>query len=206
MSKRSSCPNPMVKRLIPTLGITVVLGLGTAACALPGQLGEAEGAAPAPTTTTPGANAPEARPAPTTTPPAPTTTAPAAAPMPPASGDRNATLWPFATTSPWNTPVGSGARLESASDARTQTVRNFPTDAWLNVDQYSIPVFRATSSDPIVTLSDSVNGGSWQVRMPAAAAPAAGTDANMAVIQPDGRTVDMWQATRTSGTTVAART
>jgi len=126
--------------------------------------------------------------------------------MPPASGDRNATLWPFATTSPWNTPVGSGARLESASDARTQTVRNFPTDAWLNVDQYSIPVFRATSSDPIVTLSDSVNGGSWQVRMPAAAAPAAGTDANMAVIQPDGRTVDMWQATRTSGTTVSART
>jgi hypothetical protein len=204
MSKLSSCPNPLVKRLIPTLGITVVLGLGTAACALPGQLGQADAAAPAPTTTT-GANLSQARPTTTTTRPAPTTTAPAPAPKPPAATGRNATLWPFAATSPWNMPIGSGVRLESASDPRTQTVRNFPTDAWLNVDQYSIPVYRATSSDALVTLSDSVHGGSWQVRMPASASAAAGTDANMAVIQPDGRTVDIWQATRTSGTTMSAQ-
>ena len=203
MSKLSSHPSPLVKRLIPTLGMTVVLGLGTAACALPGQLGAADAVAPAPTTTAaPKSSQPQ--PATTTTTaarPAPTTPAPVA----PAATGRNPVLWPFSTTSPWNTPIGSGVRYESASDPRTQTVRNYPTDAWMNVDQYSVPVYRATTADPLVTLSDVVHGGSWQVRMPTSASAAAGTDANMAVIQPDGRSVDLWQAVRTSATTMSAQ-
>jgi hypothetical protein len=118
---------------------------------------------------------------------------------------RDPIAWPFAANSPWNTPIGSGARYESAGDARTSTIRNHSTNTWMNIDEYSIPVYVASASDPLITLADVVHGGSWQVRMPASAEAAAGTDANLAVIQPDGTTVDLWQLKRVSGTRMEAQ-
>jgi hypothetical protein len=102
-------------------------------------------------------------------------------------------------------PVGSSARYEPASSPLTLLLRRaelvprngsgaVPVVAWINATSYSIPVFRATAADPEVRLVDGLHGEETRIRVPAGALPAEGTDSNMAIIQPDGRTVDIWSA------------
>ena len=130
---------------------------------------------------------------PTVTPPAPASPATA----------RDATQWPFATNSPWNTPLGSGATYQSSP---------FITGCcpWLNYDAYSIPIYQASASDPLVTITarSGTNPGPTTVRIPSNAQPAVGTDRHMVVITPDHSGTDEWWdldlGARTAGTYIHA--
>ena len=73
----------------------------------------------------------------------------------------------------------------------------------LAVTGYGIAYVKATLSDPQVTVTNTngwgTNPGTTSFRAPSAAKPAAGSDAHLAVEQPDGSVVEMWQAAK-SGT------
>jgi hypothetical protein len=107
-------------------------------------------------------------------------------PAPPPGATRQAHLWPFSSTSPWNLPVGSGARYESANDLRTRNLLDPSVPAWVNAGQYSHPIYRASSSDPWATVR---RPGHPDVRyqIPSGATPAGGSDQHMHVIEPNGR-------------------
>lgn len=106
-------------------------------------------------------------------------------PPPPPSGQL------FSASSLWNTPVPSGATFHDKAALRS--------GSWyLNWETYSIPVFTAASTDPIITVHVPATwgwpAGAIQLRAPASLNPAAGTDSNFALI--DGNTsYDFWQFT-----------
>jgi hypothetical protein len=151
------------------------------------------GAATAPTTASPAAPG-TAAPAPTTTAPAPTTTTPpptttTTVPAPaPVTQTRDAALWPFTRTSPWNMPIGSGASYQRATDAATANLIDGRFTPWLNFDQYSHPVYFASSSDPWATFTrPDGRAGPWSLNVPSSARPAAGGDQHLHVVSPDRR-------------------
>jgi len=148
--------------------------------------------APAQTTTTTTA------PTPTTTAPTPTSTTTTTAP---ASG-RNAFLWPFSSTSPWNTPVGSGAQFASAADPRTQDL--VVGAANINAGSWSQPIYQASTSSPLATMS--TPSGSSDYQIPGGAAPSAPTpgDQSLNVVDPSDHWVDETWVTAGSGTSWTA--
>jgi hypothetical protein len=150
-------------------------------------------------TTTPTTAAPPTT-APTTTPTtaAPPTTAPTTTPttQPAAPAGRDARQWPFASTSPWNTPIGSSAQFASpTADPRYGDL----TDAYvaINAQTWSMPTYLASATDPIRTVTS--YAGTWQYRIPdnaVAAGPADG-DRHLLVIDPTGQYVDeCWLASK----------
>jgi hypothetical protein len=149
----------------------------------------------APPTTAPPTTAPPTTAPPTTAPPttAPPTTAPPTT-VPPAP-TRDARLWPFASTSPWNTPIGTAAQYAPTTDPRYANMM----DPWsaINAQSWSMPVYLATTSDPIRTVTS--QAGSWQYRIPDNAVPSLPTDGDrhMLVIDPTGQYVDeCWLASK----------
>jgi hypothetical protein len=101
---------------------------------------------------------------------------------------RDAFRWPFATTSPWNMPVGANATYESASSPRTSNLNDARAKAWVNARDYSAPIYRAAGSDPLATVND--GGRISQYRIPAGAQPSNGTDGALFIVDPSGRWVD----------------
>ena len=136
-------------------------------------------------------------PAPTTTTPPPTTTPTTA----PASG-RNAFQWPFASNSPWNMPVGSGAQFATTADARTQDLLS--GSANINAGSWSQPVYQATASSPMATMSTPSGSSTYQI--PAGATPSSPTpgDQSMDIVDPSGHWVDETWLTSGSGTSWSA--
>jgi hypothetical protein len=123
-------------------------------------------------------------------PPVPALDAPIAEPT--TDGGRDAWRWPFASTSPWNTPIGSGARFEDRHAKRTAQLTDPGPDAWVNAGQYSIPIYRARAGDPLAIVRDECR--TLLLRVPEDARPAEGTDAALFVVDPTGRWVDeTWQ-------------
>lgn len=116
------------------------------------------------------------------------------APTPPPLTVRAAADWPFAGGSPWNTPLGSDAELESGDAVRTDQLRWDWIPATINAGQYSHPVYRATDGDPTVMIVDDGRGGLVSTfKMPSDARPAEGEDRHLLVIDPSGNWVDeMW--------------
>ncbi len=198
------------RRALTALGLTAVIGLSATACAMPGKLGAADAASgagkPTPTTAAPAPTTTAAPTTPTTAAPATTTTTTATPSAPQAVGTRNAALWPFAADSPWNTPIGTGAALESTSGPLTSMIRSGASNllTWMNADQYSHPVYTATAADPVATITQPYDAA-VTARVPAGATPANGSDKHLHVVQPDGRTiVEMWDVTRISSTRLNA--
>ena len=128
-------------------------------------------------------------------------------------GTRVAAQWPFAVSSPWNMPIGSGATYTAASDSRTANLIDSSIGIGVNAAQYSHPVYVASASDPLMnvhfkTAPTGLNGsgpavynGVVSFRIPVGATPAAGSDAHMHVVDPDGRTLhETWMFSGCTGT------
>jgi hypothetical protein len=126
------------------------------------------------------------------------------------------------TTSPWNVRISTNPTYASNSAAviasefaggNTQPVRDEEAGPY----DYGHPVYFASTSDPLVKLACTAycnhtdNGGyPATAYLPAKARPAGGTDAHLAVVQPNGTEIDMWATTQpssswTSGSTVTAQ-
>lgn len=112
---------------------------------------------------------------------------------------REAWLWPFATTSPWNMPIGDGAEYESADDERTANLIDPEAHPWVNAGEYSVPIFKASEDDPLATVHEE-GQSEVQYRIPPDAEPAPGSDSSMFVVDPTGRWVDETWRTEGAGT------
>ena len=99
---------------------------------------------------------------------------------------RNAALHPFASTSPWNTPIGSGARFEEANGPLAKRLRDH-TKAVVNHTQWSVAVYLATSSDPYSPVRSIRNSKTHRGHVPTNTVPTGGLDRHVAVLQPDNR-------------------
>ncbi len=118
---------------------------------------------------------------------------------------RLAALHPFASSSVWNTGLGSEARLEAKTDPRTANLLTAtPT---INRSQWSIPVFQAKSTDVLGTLYSVRDKKTFTFRIPADATGATGSggmaDGHGTIIQPDGVTsYDTYKLVKTGPTDV----
>lgn len=109
---------------------------------------------------------------------------------------------PYAPTSPWNTKVSARPRIALYSAgvisrefaSATAMIRN--QEAGPN--DYGRPIFYATNADPLINVVCNKYCPTTiplsQMRIPAKARPSGGTDAMMAVIQPNGQEDDFWAA------------
>lgn len=122
---------------------------------------------------------------------------------------------PFRADSAWNTPIPANAIWRGPSDPRTETIRrNYgggshydgsPTNfQWaLNLWDYTIYVWYAVATDPLVTIHQ--GGQQFVIRCPAGAIPSTGTDMHMCVVDPDQlHSHDMWGAQRVSANRINA--
>lgn len=114
---------------------------------------------------------------------------------------------PYAANSVWNTRISANPTIASYS-AQAIAVQ-FPGSGSSSSFQireagpndYGHPIYYASATDPVIKLACNQycgapdNGGvPATIHIPAKARPAGGTDANMAVVQPDGSEIDFWAA------------
>ena len=118
---------------------------------------------------------------------------------------RDPGLWPFASDSPWNTPLGDGAAFEQATDPCTRDLATLPPGgvAGINAHEWSHPVYLAAASDPTVNLYRDGQLADAAVRCPTDAAPALppppDTDAHLHIVDPAHRFLEeMWEASKVS--------
>ena len=76
------------------------------------------------------------------------TTLAAASPV----ADRDSAEWPFAPDSPWNTPLGAAAAVEPADSPCSRMLVDEKLAADVNAEQWSHPIYLATSTDPLVKI------------------------------------------------------
>ena len=129
-----------------------------------------------------------AAPTPTPTPtPAPTPSpTPSAVAAPPAQeqGQRDPAVYPFSSTSVWNTPIGSRAAFEGAGGSRTASL-NIGVKPVVNRDSWSVAVSSAVSKDATATLQAVRNKTSYTATIPSSTVATAGEDKHVTVIQPN---------------------
>jgi hypothetical protein len=112
---------------------------------------------------------------------------------------RTPSAWPLTATSPWNSAIGTGAQFGSpACDLQLHLENTDNLRPWINAEQYSFPIYQASSTDPLVPVyktADPASGtdtsnpqGSYNI--PDAATQAAGTDRSLEVIEPSGTVTD----------------
>ena len=89
---------------------------------------------------------------------------------------------PFTPDSPFN--IGMPKTGVTFTD--DPKIRSY--SGWVNYDSYSFPCYATTTSDPMATITDPGHSRTVTCRIPAAAAISSGTDGNLFVLQPDGRT------------------
>lgn len=141
-------------------------------------------AAPSPTPSPTPAVTPSPTPSPTRTPaPSPSLT-PAPAAPPQEQGSRDVAVYPFSSTSVWNTPIGSRATFEGASGSRTASL-NSGAKPVVNRDSWSVAVSAATSKDTRATLEAVRNKTSYTATIPSSTVATAGEDKHVTVVQPD---------------------
>lgn len=107
---------------------------------------------------------------------------------------RDPALWPFASDSPWNTPLGDGARY-----AAIRSPGFDPTaGARINTRQWSHPVFIAEADDPTVALHRLGQSRPVRVqRVPPRAQPDPMADGSLLLIDvPRRSVVELWRAER----------
>ena len=120
-------------------------------------------------------------------------------------------VWrPFSDASPWNTPIAPAPAIEPDSTALVADLAASAPGAsfWINIQQYSIPVYWADTSTAGQKMSVTVlagqgfgmgSSGSAMVPIPAGAAPAAGTDRHLCIVDRQAHTEwGMWDASNGS--------
>lgn len=97
---------------------------------------------------------------------------------------RYSVSWPFASTSPWNMPIGSGANYSAQSANITTTLRSGTIT--YNAGLYSLPVFVSQASDPILMETGNNNGNvlTFNINVPAVARPDPSVDAELIILNP----------------------
>ena len=121
-------------------------------------------------------------------------------------GASTVSCWrPFNDQSPWNTPVAANAAVDANSSTLISDLSTISgqTKFWINIQDYSIPVYWVDSTTaPMVTVttgmggtgfrigaaSDGVAAGSGSAPIPAGAIPAAGSDMHLAIIDRNAHT------------------
>lgn len=116
------------------------------------------------------------------------------------AGGSSSQCWrPFNDQSPWNTPIAQNAALDPDSATMIADFSSIAgqTQFWINIQDYSVPVYWVDSTTtPLVTVSaslggtgfrtgaanDSVAAGTGQAPIPSGATAAAGTDQHLAII------------------------
>ncbi len=122
-----------------------------------------------------------------------------ATPETPDAGNASTVWRPFSDSSPWNTPIASNAAVDPASAQMIADLASIPGQDkfWINIQDYSIPVYWVDSTaTPLVTVMAGLGGtgfrtgapkegdvaGSGLAPIPANAMPAAGTDRHLAIV------------------------
>nr|WP_294514059.1 hypothetical protein [uncultured Rhodopila sp.] len=120
--------------------------------------------------------------------PPPVVTPPVVTP-PVTSGTRDPSQTPFASTSVFNLPLGSGAQWQA--NAQLSGANAFINTA--DGSGYNENIYTGTASDPLVTVTNTAGAGgtpgTFQVHIPAGAVPAPGSDETLSV---DDTTSDTW--------------
>jgi hypothetical protein len=118
-------------------------------------------------------------------------------------GKRSASLHPFASSSVWNSAIGSDAKFQGRYDARTKSfLSGKPV---INRTNWSIAVKRAKSSDPMAKLTGVRNRQSWTMRIPANTMPTGGSDGHVTIIAQDGVTAyDAYKLRKNSNSSYTA--
>ena len=117
-----------------------------------------------------------------------------------ATGHRNPALWPFATASPWNVPIGTAAQFGGTDDARDVAIADPGLGGTVNAAAWSQPVYQATTSDGVRHID--WDGQSIAIHVPAGAQISVGEDRNLHIIDPTGTFVDEMYNARMSGSTI----
>ncbi len=94
---------------------------------------------------------------------------------------RDPAYFPFDTNSPWNMPIGSDAKFEPVKSPNW-TTKALKYGLLINSTDGSIPVYVATSSDPVRNIYRTDGNIAFQMRVPDAATPARGVDAHLSLI------------------------
>ncbi len=118
---------------------------------------------------------------------------------------------PFAADSPWNQPIPANATYRR-NDARTSAIRS-TAPFGTNSSQWTIWVWHAKASDPMVSINVSVrnltssgnaNAGDVRIHMPANAHPDPANDSHMTIIDPDGKHAhEFWYVKKSGGSFTA---
>ena len=88
-------------------------------------------------------------------------------PLEVAASARDPALWPFSAQSPWNYPLGSGAKFAAIDSPRFDP----STGAELIVEHYAIPIYITAPSDPERLIYRNTKADAKMLRMPADAKP-----------------------------------
>jgi len=134
----------------------------------------------------------------------------------------DAGLWrPFDDTSPWNTPIAADASIDPDSGSLVSDLASIPgqTTLWINIQQYSVPVYwvdSTTTAEQTVSASlggtgfrtgaasDSVSAGTGLAPIPSGAMPAAGTDKHLCIVDRTAHTEwGFWDADDSTGSWTA---
>ena len=115
---------------------------------------------------------------------------------------RDAALWPFAASSPWNSAVGDQAVFQPITSPRFAVKKG----GILNSTGFSHPVFIAEPADPEVSIFKKGSGSAFAVvRVPLLAQPDAQGDGHLHIIDEQRRNViEMWQAVRNADGSITA--
>ena len=116
-----------------------------------------------------------------------------------ADGGTGRTVWrPFDDDSPWNTPIGDSPAIDGDSQVLVDDLAasNPQGILWINMSQYSVPLYFADRNTPVRTVVANVVGGQGffgdndsdrssakaRIPIPAGATPAEGTDQQMSIV------------------------
>jgi len=117
---------------------------------------------------------------------------------------RDPWLWPFSVSSPWNTPIGSGAVFSADDSPITQDL--LAGHALIHAGTWSMPIFLARATDPWMRVHDEENSRDFEARVPPDARPDPMGDGHLFVVEPSHQFVlEMYRARLMPGEIVARR-